>query len=153
MVQSAGRFVGYNTDVAGVLGALEESGFEQAGKKTVVLGAGGAGRAAALALLSSGADVVMVNRSFQRAEEAAGILQCSALPIERIDEALKGSHLLISTISSDERVIEPTLLSRELTVLEANYARPTALIQDATRAGCSCNRWSPLASPPGPPCI
>ncbi len=137
VVQSAGRFVGYNTDVAGVLGALKESGFEQAGKKTVVLGAGGAGRAAALALLSSGADVVIVNRSFQRAEEAAGILQCSALPIERIDEALKGAHLLISTISSDERVIEPSLLSRELTVLEANYARPTALVQDATRVGCT----------------
>jgi shikimate dehydrogenase len=137
VVQSAGRFVGYNTDVAGVLGALKESGFEQAGKKTVVLGAGGAGRAAAFALLSSGADVVIVNRSLQSAEEAAGILQCSALPIERIDEALKGSHLLISTITSDERVIEPTLLSRELTVLEANYARPTALIQDATRAGCA----------------
>ncbi len=137
VAQSAGRFVGYNTDVAGVLGALKESGFDPAGKKTVVLGAGGAGRAAALALLSTGADVVIVNRSLERAEEAAGILRCHALPIERIDEALTGAHLLISTISSDERVIEPTLLSRELTVLEANYARPTLLVQDASRAGCS----------------
>jgi shikimate dehydrogenase len=137
VAQSAGRFVGYNTDVAGVLGALKESGFDPAGKKTVVLGAGGAGRAAALALLSTGADVVIVNRSLERAEKAAGILQCRALPIERIDEALAGAHLLISTISSDERVIEPTLLSRELTVLEANYARPTLLVQDASRAGCS----------------
>jgi shikimate dehydrogenase len=137
VAQSAGRFVGYNTDVAGVLGALKESGFDPAGKKTVVLGAGGAGRAAALALLSTGADVVIVNRSLERAEKAAGILQCRALPIERIDEALAGAHLLISTISSDERVIEPTLLSRELTVLEANYTRPTLLVQDASRAGCS----------------
>jgi shikimate dehydrogenase len=136
VVQREGRFVGYNTDVAGVLGALKESGFDPAGKKTVVLGAGGAGRAAALALLSTGADVVIANRSFERAENAASILQCNALPIERIAEALKEAHLLISTISSDERVIEPSLLSRELTVLEANYARPTALVQDATRAGC-----------------
>jgi shikimate dehydrogenase len=137
IVRSAGRFVGYNTDVAGVLGALKESGFDPAGKQTVVLGAGGAGRAAALALLSAGADVVLVNRSLERAEEAASILRCHALPIERIDGALTGAHLLISTISSGERVIEPTLLSRELTVLDANYARPTALVQDATRAGCS----------------
>jgi shikimate dehydrogenase len=137
VVQREGKLVGYNTDVAGVLGALKEKGFEQAGKKAVVLGAGGAGRAAALALLSSGANVVIVNRSFEKAREAAEILECSALPIERIDEALKGSLLLISTISSDERVVKPTLLSRGLTVLEANYARPTTLLQDAARAGCN----------------
>jgi shikimate dehydrogenase len=135
--QSAGRFVGHNTDVAGVLGALKESGFDPAGKKTVVLGAGGAGRASALALVSSGAEVVMVNRSFEGAEEAARVLQCSALPVERIDHALTGAHLLISAISSGERVVEPTLLSKGLTVLDANYAHPTALVQDATRAGCT----------------
>ena len=101
-----------------------------------MLGAGGAGRAAALALLSSGADVVIVNRSFEKAEEAANMLGCSAVPIERIGEALKGAHLLISAISSGERVIEPSLLSTELIVLEANYGRPTALVQDATRLGC-----------------
>lgn len=136
VVRRAGRFIGHTTDPAGVLGALRESSFEPSGKKTVVLGAGGAGRAAALALLSSGADVVIVNRSFEKADKAAGILRCRALPIERIGEALEGAHLLISTISSDERIIEPPLLSRELTVLEANYARPTALVQDATHAGC-----------------
>ena len=137
VVQREGRFLGYNTDVAGVLGALKEKGVEQTGKKAVVLGAGGAGRAAALALVSSGVDVVIVNRSFEKARVAAAVLECSALPVEQIDEALKGSHLLISTISSDERVVAPTLLSRGLTVLEANYAQPTRLIQDAMAAGCN----------------
>jgi shikimate dehydrogenase len=136
VVHRMGRFIGYNTDVAGVLGALKENGFEPAGKQAVVLGAGGAGRSATFALLSSGAQVVLVNRSFEKAHEAANVLGCSALPIERLDEALKKAHLLISAISSEERVIEPSLLSTELTLLEANYARPTALIQDATRAGC-----------------
>ncbi|HVN25067.1 MAG TPA: shikimate kinase [Syntrophorhabdales bacterium] len=137
VVQQAGKFFGYTTDPAGVLGALKETSFEPAGKKTVVLGAGGAGRAAALALLSAGAEVVLVNRSLEKAEEAAGVLRCSVLPFERAEEALKGSHLLISTISSEQRVIEPGLLSRELTVLDANYSRPTALLQDAQRAGCN----------------
>ncbi len=137
VVQQGGRFIGYNTDTAGVLGALEASGFKQAGKKTVVLGAGGAGRAAALALVSSGADVVIVNRSFEKAERAAAAFGCRALPMERVDEALRGAHLFVSTISSGERVVKPTLLSRGLVVLEANYARPTLLLKDATAAGCT----------------
>jgi shikimate dehydrogenase len=137
VVYSEGMFIGHNTDVAGVLGALKESGFNAAGKKTVVLGAGGAGRAAALALRSTGATVVIVNRSFEKAEKAAHSLQCLAIPIERISEAFAGADLLVSTISSDERVIEPALLSKELTVLDANYAHPTALARDAARAGCT----------------
>jgi shikimate dehydrogenase len=136
VVERDGRLIGYNTDVAGVVGALQESDFEPKGKKAVVVGAGGAGRAAALALLSSGADVVLVNRTAAKADEAAQILGCDALPLEHIGDALKGAHLLISSISSNERVIEPSLLSKELTLLEANYGRPTALLRDATDAGC-----------------
>jgi shikimate dehydrogenase len=136
VVQREGKFIGYNTDPAGVLGALKESSFEPKNKKTVVIGAGGAGRAAALALLSSGAEVVLVNRTFEKADEAAARLGCAAMPLEKIGEALTGAHLLVSVISSDERIVEPSLLSQELTLLEANYSRATALVRDATEAGC-----------------
>jgi shikimate dehydrogenase len=136
VIERDGRLIGYNTDVAGVVGALKESEFEPKGKKAVVVGAGGAGRAAALALLSSGADVVLVNRTAAKADEAARILGCDALPLEHIGDALKGAHLLISSISSNGRVIEPSLLSKELTLFEANYGHPTALLRDATDAGC-----------------
>lgn len=136
VVEREGRFVGHNTDVAGVIGALRDSDFEPKGKKAVVVGAGGAGRAAALALLSSGARVVLVNRTAEKAFEAARTLGCDARTLERIADALEGAHLLVSCISSDGRIISPSLLSRELTVLEANYGRPTALLQDATAAGC-----------------
>jgi shikimate dehydrogenase len=136
VVERDGGLIGYNTDIAGVVGALQESAFEPKGKKAVVVGAGGAGRAAALALLSSGADVILVNRTAAKADAAARILGCDALPFKHIGDALKGAHLLIASTSSNERVIEPSLLSKELTLLEANYGRPTALFQDATDAGC-----------------
>ena len=136
VVERDGRLIGYNTDIAGVVGALNESEFEPKGKKAVVVGAGGAAKAAALALLSSGAHVVLVNRTAQKADEAARILGCHALPLERIEEALKQAHLLISCISSEDRIIEPSLFHDGLIVLDANYSRPTALLQDATLAGC-----------------
>jgi len=137
VIERNGRFIGHNTDIAGVIGALKDSNFEPRGKKAVVLGAGGAGRAAALALMASGAHVTLVNRTAAKADEVARLLGCDALAFERIGDALRDARLLVSAISSERRVIEPSLLSKELTILEAVYRRTTALLQDASDAGCT----------------
>ena len=64
---------GANTDGAGFLDALHhDEGFDPAGTKVVVLGAGGAARAVVLALAGAGAaDIAIVNRTAARAQEAA----------------------------------------------------------------------------------
>ncbi len=68
-----GRLTGVNTDGAGFVAAVREDGwFDPAGERCVVLGAGGAARAVVLALAEAGAsEVVVVNRTRRRAEEAA----------------------------------------------------------------------------------
>ena len=71
------RLVGDNTDGAGFLASLSvDHGVEVAGRRCVVVGAGGAGRAVARALGEAGAaDVAVVNRSpapARRAAELAG---------------------------------------------------------------------------------
>jgi shikimate dehydrogenase len=137
VVRRGERFIGYNTDVSGILGAVRSSGLKTSQAKAVVVGAGGAARAAVLALKSVGADVVITNRTFEKAREAGGVLGCTPLPMERMEEALKGARILISAVSTDVRVIDPALLKRGLIVLDANYARPTALTKDATQAGCT----------------
>lgn len=64
---------GHNTDVAGVRGAVEGLEVEVAGLPVLVLGAGGAGRAAAWAVAGLGADPVLVaNRTRER---AAGLVE------------------------------------------------------------------------------
>ncbi len=63
-----GQWVGNNTDGEGCLAALKEAGMWPA-KKVVVLGAGGAAKAMALKLASSGAEQVWVcNRTLSKAE-------------------------------------------------------------------------------------
>lgn len=63
-----GRVHADNTDVQGLLDALPP-GHDPRGKTALVLGAGGAGRAAVYALLSAGAaDVMVWNRTPERAE-------------------------------------------------------------------------------------
>ena len=71
----AQELVGDNTDGAGFLDALRtDEGFDPAGKRCLVVGAGGAARAVVLALAGAGAAaIVIANRTSARAEEAAAL--------------------------------------------------------------------------------
>jgi 3-dehydroquinate dehydratase/shikimate dehydrogenase len=66
-----GKLYGFNTDVAGILGPLERRGIPLRTAKVLVLGAGGAGRAAVFALRDKGADVYVWNRTSQTAQALA----------------------------------------------------------------------------------
>lgn len=70
-----GDLVGENTDGPGLLDSLRvDDGFDPAGRRCVVVGAGGAARAAILALAGAGAaEVVVVNRSPGRAAAAVAL--------------------------------------------------------------------------------
>jgi shikimate dehydrogenase len=66
------RLVGDNTDGAGLVAALAADGIGIEGRRCAVLGAGGAARSIAWALAEAGAaEVVVVNRTAERAAEAA----------------------------------------------------------------------------------
>jgi shikimate dehydrogenase len=71
-----GRVLAENTDAAGLLTALPD---DPRGKDALVLGAGGAGRAAAWALRESGAEVAVWNRTPERARALAADLGVSAV--------------------------------------------------------------------------
>lgn len=67
------RWVGTNTDVAGFLRSLDEGG-RLAGTRAAILGAGGAARAAAVALSSAGARVSIHARRIEQAETVASLV-------------------------------------------------------------------------------
>jgi shikimate dehydrogenase len=77
VVPTADGLVGDNTDGPGFLDALRaEVGFDVAGRRTVVVGAGGAARAIVLALARAGAaDIAVVNRTAERAQAAAALAE------------------------------------------------------------------------------
>ena len=61
IVHSDGKLIGHNTDVTGFARALrEDAGFDAKGKRTMLLGSGGAARAVGLALVEAGAAVIYV---------------------------------------------------------------------------------------------
>ncbi len=72
------RLIGHNTDGDGFLAALCETGLEPAGKRALVLGAGGAARAVVYALSQTSCAATIHNRTAQRAIELARHVQVQA---------------------------------------------------------------------------
>ncbi|MBI4200171.1 MAG: shikimate dehydrogenase [Chloroflexi bacterium] len=88
IVRSNGLLVGHNTDASGFLRALrEDGGLEPGSKRVLVLGAGGAARAVAIALAEAGvASITIANRTVGRATRLAsglaGGVAARAVPLE-----------------------------------------------------------------------
>ena len=84
-----GKLYGFNTDVAGIVRPLERR-MRLKGARILVLGAGGAARAAVFGLVEQGADVYIVNRTHEKAaalarKAKAHVLGQSALAKNRFD--------------------------------------------------------------------
>jgi len=99
-----GRLHGDNTDGQGFLGALDQDvpGWDAGKGAAVVLGAGGAARAIIDALLSRGAErIVVVNRTRARAEDVAARAgeRVEVADWDRRADVLGGAGLLVNTTS------------------------------------------------------
>lgn len=110
VVNRNGLLVGYNTDAPGFLRSLEDDlGFDAAGKKVLLYGAGGACRAAVVSLLRAGAEsLVLANRNTDKAERLLQDL-CTLFPGRELTafglndagatQALSESDLVVNTTS------------------------------------------------------
>lgn len=152
IVNEEGRLTGHNTDAGGFLRALAESGIEPAGKKVVVLGAGGAARAIAFTLAGNGASPVILNRKleFGWAVSLAGQLEqafnmkvaARELTEANLEAALRRADILINATSvgmsphANETPVPRRLLKAELAVFDVVYnPRKTRLLAEAAAAG------------------
>jgi len=94
LVWNAGVWEAESTDPEGVVLPLAERGIDPRGKRALVVGAGGAGRSAAVGLATSGARVTLANRSAEAGERAAADLHLPFLPLADVDPA--GFELLVN---------------------------------------------------------
>lgn len=137
-----GEPTGYNTDAAGLVRALEYHGVDLSGS-AVVVGAGGAGRAAAFALADEGVSVHIANRTVERAESLAGeVPGASAGGLPEVDTRIADADILINATSvgmdSEETPVEKSALHSELAVLDAVYSPlETRLLNEAKSVGAT----------------
>lgn len=137
VIAEGGKLRGFNTDFVGVEGAFRENGITLAGKKAVVLGAGGAARAAVAALVPAGADVVVVNRTLQKARLIAETFSCGASPMEDLEERTGEADIFVSCLPVDKHIVPTRSLRPGLVIFDANYGETVELAKEGARHGCT----------------
>ncbi|MDI6712996.1 MAG: shikimate dehydrogenase [Anaerosomatales bacterium] len=148
-----GTLVGYNTDGRGLVDALRaETGFDPAGKKAAVIGAGGAAGAAVVGLiLAKAASITLVNRSVERAEAVVDRMRpylrgaaAEAVPLDvGAREAIEAADLIVNAtpvgmVEGDGSPVPPEWLHEGQVICDMIYQRPeTELMRVGRAAGAT----------------
>jgi shikimate dehydrogenase len=143
-----GRLTGHNTDVTGVLRVLDAHGAGDAGQSALVLGAGGAARAAWAAAHERGMTLRVTARHPSAAREALsalGLSEAETIALDAPDElaeALAASSVLINAtpVGMGDPLASPlpaellAHLPPSALVLDMVYAPPETALLRAARA-------------------
>ncbi len=149
VLNQAGRLRGFNTDGVGAVRALKNNGVDLAGKKVLLLGAGGAAKAIAVCLAREVDEICILNRDAAKARELADVLQLCGkkivgdeLSAVKILTAMQDADVLVNATSvgmspnTHESLIEPSWLRPNLCVMDIVYTPlETMLIRYAKAAG------------------
>jgi shikimate dehydrogenase len=144
IVRDGTALFGDNTDVYGFAAPLTEQDFEFPSSEAVILGAGGAARGVAVALLDAGiARLTILNRTVTRAQSIVGALDDYRLQAGSINDAVRvcaGSRLLINATSlgwHDDLPVDRdvfAIVARDAIAYDLTY-RETPFLAAARAAG------------------
>lgn len=130
------RVFGYNTDGRGALRAIEEKKAVK-GCRVVLVGAGGAAKAIAYEAIKRGGDVIILNRSIERADRLAQQLGCEAGDLSQMKkEFTKGYEILINCTPEKMPVESCDILSEALVMDLTVRPKETLLLALAKEKGC-----------------
>ena len=144
-----GTLTGFNTDGDGVLNSMKAAGIRPEGKSVLLLGAGGAGRVIAYALVGRGYSLKIANRTESNAKRLAEFLygkfghKIEVIPLTKkaLKETVNHSDIVLnaSSMGMDEKhnpPINKRWIRDDQWIFDIVY-RPvrTKLLQDAASAG------------------
>ncbi|MFC1936990.1 shikimate dehydrogenase [Chloroflexota bacterium] len=145
-----GVLTGYNTDAEGFLQSLLDRNIEPRGRNVIILGAGGASRAIAFVLARRGSNLLILNRTLDKARDYAARIdqafrreaRAMKLDEENLAKALTEADILINATSvgmyphNDETPVSSHLLKPGLVVADIVYNPiETKLLREAEAAG------------------
>mgnify|MGYP001057903078 CR=1 FL=1 len=150
ILNAGGELIGYNTDGKGALLALEANQGELSDKKILILGAGGASRSISYTLAQEARELVVLNRTVEKAERLVKELlttfgnkvRYGELSRGHIKVELEDTDILINATTvgmhpnEDETSVDRDLLRSNLTIFDLVYHPPeTRLLRDAKASG------------------
>lgn len=139
-----GRLHGDSTDGEGFVMSLRDEGIEPRGLRCLVLGAGGAGRAIALALGRADAQVVVAARRLEAANDAAALTPDGhGLSLDDVGKALPDVDLVVNAtpigMRGEAPLVDPAALADGAVVADTVYhPSETPLLAAAREQGVRC---------------
>lgn len=147
-----GVLIGYTTDGLGALNALKSAGIDPLDKKIVILGAGGASRSISFTLAEHASELVILNRTFNKAKDLKDIIcktlggkvkvRSAPLTNENLGVELADADILINATSvgmkpnENETPVKQIYLRRDLVVFDLVYEPlQTRLLKEAKSVG------------------
>lgn len=136
-----GVLTGYNTDYVGAIRALEEQ-TDLAGKRVVLLGAGGAARAVGYGLAEKGAQTTVFNRSVDKARSLADEFSLEyGGHLDQLPDFGRFDILVNSTAvgfqSAEDCPVVNGVLRKDMIVMDVVFLPPeTKLLRLAENEGC-----------------
>jgi shikimate dehydrogenase len=149
VLNNQGKLIGYNTDGSGAMIALQENGVYPEEKKLVLLGAGGAAKAIAYQAAQDVEELVILNRTAEKAKKLAEALKsfgakvkAGTLSFEVLKQELPTTDILVNATSVgmhpdvDISPVPSDLLHSDLSVMDIIYnPLETKFLKDAKSAG------------------
>ncbi len=134
IVNREGKLYGYNTDWMGAVGAIKNKMSELKDKTVLILGAGGAARAAAYGLKKEGARVAIWNRTPERAKAFAQEMELEW--IEHLDSWNGAPDLIINATAASSADRQSTLIPFRFwkttqLALDAVYGKTSLFLEEA----------------------
>jgi shikimate dehydrogenase len=136
------RVQGASTDGEGLLRSLADEGVTVAGRRALVLGAGGAARAITLALGEAGADVTVAARRPAAADSVAGLVP-GAISVSLADADPGTADIVLNAtpvgMNGEDPVIAPDVLNPAQFVVDTIYhPMETPLLAACRARGVPC---------------
>lgn len=135
------KYHGTNVDWIGIKEPIEEK-TEIKGKNVVILGAGGAARAAVYAMkISDAGKIKVLNRTIEHAKELADEFGCEFGSLDDFNQADIVIQATSAGLNKPEgvQIIPKEKLNRSMLIFEMIYTpRETQIIKDAKEIGANC---------------
>ena len=140
IVNKGEKLIGYNTDAAGALKALEDV-VQVSGKNCLIVGAGGAARAIGYILKRRDVNLFISNRSVDKGEALSKSLDSPFVRLDQLD--IVNAEILINTTpvgmspDIDFCPVPENVLKPGMTVMDIIYnPKTTKLLHIASEMGC-----------------
>ena len=141
--EPGGKLIGDMFDGVGLVNAARAHGIEPKGAKVLMVGAGGAGRAVAIALADEGAaKITIANRTESRARELAAVVQAVFPEVEvKAGPPDPAGHDLIINCTSlglkpgQPTPLDPAALQADMNLIDIIAPRDTELMEAARAKG------------------